>query len=468
MEFSNLSSIYECCSNNKFYYIIRNNLLNDSYFLEKTEFKKLLENIKLSKKTKQVNELIRKHILVPKNYDVKKFIDYIKEKYGLKRPFINIIYLTFNTECNLDCKYCYVEGSFEKNFKDQTINEKVFEKEMKFLKKFLKEGIKKERIGKKVSFIFYGSEPLLCPEYIKRAIHHIDKITKELSIEREIHIITNGTLITGDLIELFKKCKVELAISLDGSRKVNDSMRVFKDNSGTYNKIISSIEKLRKNNIPFGISCTIGPHNLDKLKENIKFFKKLGAGGVGFNILLNAKNKKVPFVSLNKSNDNLIEASLLTKENNLYEDRIQRKIKAFNQTEHPHFRDCGAMGNQIVFYPNGEIGICQAYLGCRKYIIGSVEKNFKNPLEILDSKEIQMWNDRYPLNMKECLFCPAIGICGGGCVFNAEILEGNINERDKPFCVHTIKSLNWLLKKSIQEKLKTEDVFINNISFMFR
>ena len=147
---------------------------------------------------------------------------------------------------------------------------------------------------------------------------------------------------------------------------------------------------------------------------------------------------------------------------------MQRKVKAFNQLEKPHFKDCGAAGNQIVFYPNGEIGVCQAYLGCREHIIGNIKKDFKDPLKILESKTMKKWNDRYPLNMQECIFCPAIGICGGGCMFNAEILNGDINSIDKPFCVHTIKSLNWLLKKSIGERLKTKDIFIRDISFMFR
>jgi len=80
---------------------------------------------------------------------------------------------------------------------------------------------------------------------------------------------------------------------------------------------------------------------------------------------------------------------------------------------------------------------------------------------------MKQWAMRQPINMKECKYCPAIGICGGGCAFNAEIKFGSLNKKDKTFCVHTHKIFDWLLKCSIQEKLKTDDIYIKDISFMF-
>ena len=60
-------------------------------------------------------------------------------------------------------------------------------------------------------------------------------------------------------------------------------MRIFKgDKKGTFNKIKEAIDLLKKNKIPFGISCTIGPHNVELLKENISYFKEIGGGGGGW------------------------------------------------------------------------------------------------------------------------------------------------------------------------------------------
>ena len=348
------------------------------------------------------------------------------------------------------------------------MSRKTFEDTLKFIENYLLKLKDKSKLPHKLSFIYYGSEPLLNPDYVKESIEKISEVCKKVNVDKNINIITNATMITEDLVDCFKEHNVELAISLDGPKEINDTMRIFKENKkGTFEKIKQAIELLKKNKIPFGISCTIGPHNVEILKENISYFKEIGAGGVGFNTLLSAKNKEVPFVSINKSNDSLIGASDFANKNKLYEDRVQRKVKAFNRTEHPHFKDCGAIGNQLVFYPDGNIGVCQAYLGCTKPLVGNVSKNKNNPLKILKGQVLKRWSDRQPMNLIECKYCPAIGICGGGCAFNAEIKFGKLENRDKTFCVHTQKILDWLLTKSVKEKLNTEDVYIKDISFMF-
>ena len=467
LRLSKLSSAYECCSENSFHYLLRHNILNHSFILNEDEFNQILDHLKEKNESKNIKILKECHIIVPENYNENKFVKYLKKKYKLDTPFINIIYITFNTQCNLDCKYCYVEGSFDNTFKDQTMNKNSFNNLLTFLEIFIKDAKKSKQIGSKISLIFYGSEPLLHPGYVQKTIERLSSVSRQTNIHIEFEIITNGTLINNNLINLFKKYNVQLAISIDGPKEINDLMRPFKNNKGTYDKVVKNIKRLNKEGIIFGVSCTIGPHNINDLSRNIPFFKKLGAGGVGFNLLLKAKNKDLPFVSINKSNDMLIEASSFARKNKVYEDRIQRKIKSFNKSEPPRFKDCGAPGNQLVFYPSGDIGICQAYLGCRKYLIGNINNDIDNPLKILDSDDLKKWSKRYPLNMKYCVYCPAVGICGGGCIFNAEIAGGSISSIDKSFCVHTIKTFDWLIRKSIEEKLGNKDIFIRDISFMF-
>ena len=39
----------------------------------------------------------------------------------------------------------------------------------------------------------------------------------------------------------------------------------------------------------------------------------------------------------------------------------------------------------------------------------------------------------------------ALGICGGGCPFQAEITTGSIWGLDERFCVHAKMTLEWLI-----------------------
>ena len=335
---------------------------------------------------------------------------------------------------------------------------------MGYLDKLITSEKNKNSKKEKLTFIYYGSEPLMSKNYFIESLDKIKRICDKNKIVPDFQITTNGTLIDEEIIEAMKKFHVGVSISLDGEKEINDKMRITQNNKGTYNKIITGLDLLKKSKISFGISCTISSHNINVLKNSANHFIKLGASSVGFNILLNPRYTKISLNSLPKLNNSLIEASHEVQKLGFYEDRVQRKVRAFNGL--PRFKDCGGVGNQLVFFPNGDIGPCEAYLCNRKSVLGNI--NSIKVEEIEKTPIIKYWTERYPLNMEECLYCPALGICGGGCPFNAETLsKKDIYERDKPFCAHTEIILDWLLKKSVEEKTNKKNPFIRNITFMY-
>ncbi|MCK5149327.1 SPASM domain-containing protein [Candidatus Pacearchaeota archaeon] len=464
MRLSKFTHVYECIYEENCYYLIRHSITNKSFFFTEKDFNKLVEDLKSKKETDEINILKQNHLLVQDSYSETKFVNYLKESNNLNKFDLELIYLIFNTSCNLRCKYCYVEGSAKLGFKNDSMNEKTFNKLMDYLNKLIQHQKRKNPLKNKLTFIYYGSEPLMSKNFFIKSLKIIQKICNENKITPDFQITTNGTLFDDAIIKAMKEFKVGVSISLDGEKKINDSMRITQSGRGSYDKIIIAINLLKKSKIPFGISCTISQHNINHLKENVDHFIKLGASSVGFNILLNARYSNIPLIPLTTLNNNLLEASKKVNDLGFYEDRIQRKVRAFNGI--PRFKDCGGVGNQLVFFPNGDIGPCEAYLCNRKFNAGNI-KTLKIE-EIEKSPVLKYWTKRYPLNMEECLYCPALGICGGGCPFNAEtISKKNIYQRDKPFCVHTEMVLNYLLKKSIEDKTGKKDPYIRDITFMY-
>jgi uncharacterized protein len=55
------------------------------------------------------------------------------------------------------------------------------------------------------------------------------------------------------------------------------------------------------------------------------------------------------------------------------------------------------------------------------------------------------WRHRFPLNMKECANCEAIGICGGGCPYAAKALHGSIWQVDERVCSQSKQVLEWMI-----------------------
>ncbi|MFH1151788.1 MAG: radical SAM protein [Nanoarchaeota archaeon] len=379
--------------------------------------------------------------------------------------FFGIFYLIFDTECNLNCKYCYAEGSVEEGFKRQISNEKNLEKTFDFIECTILEGMKSGKLSDKLDFIFYGSEPLMHPSLFEYSLQRIKGISKKFKIPCEKQLISNLTLLNKSLAELIKKEEVEVVISLDGQKEIHDQMRVFHNKKGSFEKVLKGINILDNLEIPFSVSCTIGPHNFLVLNKSIDFFKKIKAKAIGFNLLLDAKFKRLPLVSNFLANKALFDSFEYAKNKGFLESRIGRKLKVFNSPGKIHLRDCGAYGNQLVFFPDGDIGICQGYLGCRKNILGNVLS--ATPKKVLNSGIIKNWILSSPLNRGECSSCPAIGICGGGCLFSNEINNGKIKSRNKSFCMHTLLSLDWFIKKSLERKLNDENLYIRDISFVY-
>jgi uncharacterized protein len=102
---------------------------------------------------------------------------------------------------------------------------------------------------------------------------------------------------------------------------------------------------------------------------------------------------------------------------------------------------CGGCGKQIVISPTGEIGICHEGLGERRTFIGSLNEDF----DFQTNPHVQKWAYRSPATMPECVDCPALGMCGGGCPYGAMLRYGSIHDIDKRFCVHSKDTLEWLV-----------------------
>lgn len=108
-----------------------------------------------------------------------------------------------------------------------------------------------------------GGEPLLRKDWNKIAKRLLDNGVRP-------NMITNGWLLTDDEIKSAKESGItNIAISLDGVRETHDFLRM----KGSYDRIISSLQLLRKNGIPSSIITTINKKNLHELPDLYQILK---------------------------------------------------------------------------------------------------------------------------------------------------------------------------------------------------
>ncbi len=109
-----------------------------------------------------------------------------------------------------------------------------------------------------------GGEPLLRKDWYKLA-----KRLKDNGVTP--NIITNGWLLSETEIKKAKEAGISnIAISLDGLKETHDFLRM----EGSYEKIMTSLELLKKNNMPSSIITTINKKNIHELPDLYEILKK--------------------------------------------------------------------------------------------------------------------------------------------------------------------------------------------------
>lgn len=235
--------------------------------------------------------------------------------------------------------------------------------------------------------------------------------------------------------------RVEVGVSIDGPQAIHDRDRRTVSGQGTFEKAVRAFRLLQDAGANVGVSCTISEATVDKMPATFRWLvEELGVTGMGFNPLIECSSFKVADTNYAKKvAQNLILCYQFARENNIYEDRMMRKVRVFVGS-YFYDRDCSAVGRQIVFGPNGTVGICPTYYASGKYFV-----KFTSDFDPLSHPIWLEWLQRMPINMPQCLDCSALGICGGGCPYNADVRNGSIWAVDDFFCEHSKVTLEWLI-----------------------
>lgn len=164
---------------------------------------------------------------------------------------------SITSECNLHCAGCYSRCNHA-TVDTEAVTQLTGEEWL---------GIFDEADKLGVSFILLaGGEPLLRRDIIEAAGKKPDIL---------FPIFTNGTFIDARYFELFDKCRNLVPImSIEGERKTTDNRR----GSGIYDKLVSSMDELKKRGLVFGVSVTVTTENYREVTSDA-FLQSLSERG---------------------------------------------------------------------------------------------------------------------------------------------------------------------------------------------
>lgn len=395
----------------------------------------------------EVAELIKCKILTQSEDEDDKVLNFIKSK--IPMPAINVCYIILSEQCNLACKYCFLgNNDVDKrcNFALENMSEDTADKAIDFFIKQIKlSGLDTEE--NKPVLIFYGGEPLVnfsVLEYVANkinALRNSEKCIKNL----EMSMVSNGILLNEERILKLKELGVSIAISVDGFTEEANSMRVDIGGKPVFSRILSVLDKCKELNVDVSLSVTLSEETIKDTKNILDLVDTYGVKAFGFNIMMSSDTFVLPDSYNEKAAQFIIDEFIELRERGIYEDRMMRKLKAFSKAQ-VYFSDCAATaGGQIVVAPNGQVGICHGCLYDKQYFVSNVDDD---QFDATEDPIFVEWSQLTPINHEECMDCPALGICGGGCPINAMHLRpGNtIHSLDERFCVHSKKTLEFLIK----------------------
>ncbi|MCF8106408.1 MAG: radical SAM protein [Desulfohalobiaceae bacterium] len=351
------------------------------------------------------------------------------------------------SDCNLRCRYCFVEDENKDLLPTGKMTSDTAKKALEVFAK-LTAGQRE-----KISLTFYGGEPLLNKPVLCNSMRYVRELERDGRFEKpvEMSLLTNGVLMDDAVVSCIVETGTMVSVSIDGPKALHDAARKDIAQTGSFEHAVKGFAMLREAGVKPGVSCTLNQYNIHAIEQVVDFIiEELQPPGMGFNILLPTMGSGNPLdVEPEYAAAQLIRAFKRLREKGIYEDRVMRRVLPFTEPFF-HFKDCMGVGGQIVIAPDGSIGPCQAFLGNADYFPINVDELHSNFAGI-DSDTIyqyplfEEWRYRFPLNMVKCADCVAISICGGGCPYASMVNHGSIWEIDERIC-HQAKAIQeWMI-----------------------
>ncbi len=178
-------------------------------------------------------------------------------------------------KCNLRCKYCIYNDTYVHN-REFNKEDMTFETAKKAVDYFFAHG------KDKISITFYGGEPLIRYELLKKVIDYSIKINESYKKEISFGFTTNMTLMTEEMAQYFANIpKLNIMGSLDGPNEIQNEYRKKVDGTGSFIDAFNGLKILceaykKKGKKSLSLNVVYAPpYTYEKLDEINSFFKGL-------------------------------------------------------------------------------------------------------------------------------------------------------------------------------------------------
>lgn len=377
----------------------------------------------LISKTEEDKEwLIRHRFLVPQSFEEQKYADQIQSIAGLLTPAAsnktNFTILT-TTDCNARCFYCYEIGIKRISMTADTAVK-------------VADYIAKSCGGKKIKLRWFGGEPL----YNRQAIDIICNRLKELGIEYESSMISNGYYFTGDVSKHACACwnLRRIQITIDGTETTYNRIKAYIDaDENPYCRVMDNIKLALEAGVNVTVRMNMDAQNAQDLLQLSDDLARRFSNYTNFNAYVallhefSGKIHKHETIQKKRESYNLIREKL-AKYGILRKYELPQSLRRVR---------CMADDDECeAILPDGRVGRCEHY--SESMITGSI------PNEDRDVEVEKQW--KIPLSVPECRQCALYPICR-----RLKMCEWNKDGCPEPDCGIEIDELKEQIAEAYQK-----------------
>lgn len=160
-----------------------------------------------------------------------------------------------NYTCNFKCIYCYSAAG-------RSTGQIDFDHIKALIDYLFRPGLRQK--NPYIINFSGGGEPLISFPTIKKTVEYIEKVTHGTDYRYNIGLVTNGSLVTPEIVDYLQRHQIDMAVSFEILQRLQDKER------GSYDKVAANIDMMLDRGYPFGIRTTFTPESVDCMTEMIE------------------------------------------------------------------------------------------------------------------------------------------------------------------------------------------------------
>lgn len=306
-------------------------------------------------------------------------------------------------DCNFKCIYCY-ESS-----KHGIMSDRVYDSIINFVEQ-------QAPHIKNLAIHWYGGEPLMAKNIVYRLSDKFIEICHRHNIQYVAAMVSNGSLLNNDVIERLIQYHIKnIQITIDGPPEIHNKRRVNKQGVGTFELLISNINKLLTNNIDVVIRINVDKTNDESIEKLIALLSdKL----VSKNVYISFGQVVANTEACRSVESNCYQNEEFANQLLIYYNLLEKYgFSKYNKLPYPQPKFvycCAEAVNSFVIDHEGYLYKCWNDVGLINHSVG----NLTNGTYDITCYKNSNWLCRNPIESEECKKCNLLPICMGGCPFN--------------------------------------------------